>query len=200
MTLDLQRRCERCWGLPYCDYISILLPGLRLQSLFSTSSDFYLLIRNCLISISHPQTQNYSQRDFTITSLPSPRAFSSMMMMMRENMTPDYGRPHKKKLAEAKTQPQHKHTQTNFDIQIRLSVTNVHRYAPQWAAQSGGGVGVCDADLTIHGDATKECHIRKLLMFCLVLCENGKHLLNMSACSKGPCSSIVYRVMWKVTL
>lgn len=142
-------RCEGCWGLPYCDYISILLPALALLSFFSTSSNFYLFICNYLIFISHPHTTSKSERfnhHFPLPSPPLPSCFLSeqmmMMMMMRENMTPDYGRPHKKKLSEAKTEPQHKHTQTNFDIQIRLSVTQtfagthhngLHKAEEEWA-------------------------------------------------------------------
>lgn len=55
-------------------------------------------------------------------------------------MTPDCGRPHKKKLSEAKTEPQHKHTQTNFDIQISWSVTQTlawtHHNGPHRATQT----------------------------------------------------------------
>lgn len=68
-------RCEGCWGLPYCDYISILLPALALLSFFSTSSNFYLLICNYLIFISHPHTTSKSERFNHHLPLPSPRAF-----------------------------------------------------------------------------------------------------------------------------
>lgn len=138
-------RCERCWGLPYCDYISILLPALALLSLFSTSSNFCSVMCNYLAFIHHPHTHNQQVRHI-LPSLPSSLVpFCPSRWWRRwwwENMTPDLGRPHKKKLSEAKTKAQHKHTQTNFDIQIRLSVTQtlaythhngLHRAEEEWA-------------------------------------------------------------------
>lgn len=121
-------------------------------------------------------TQPASQRDFfpSIPSpLPSPFAFLSeemmmMMMIMKENMTPDYGRPHKKKLSEEKNQtPTQTHTNKLWYPNTFEHNANIRVYTPQRAAPSGGGVSACNADLTIHGDTRKKCHIRKLLTFCL---------------------------------
>lgn len=196
MTLDLSSS-ENCRGLAlfrlHKHAVTVHPPLLRL---FLHLPLFNILISHLYLPFLYTQPTN--QRDFTITSLPSPHAFlPAQMLMMRENMTLNRtaARGHTRRRAQRqKLNPNtNTHKQTNFDIQIRLCVTQtfayahhngLHRAEEEWAPTT--------ADHTIHGDTTKECQIRE---FYWPACKNYKHLFNVFAYSNRSCTNKVYRVM-----